>query len=107
MGLVHQRRQGDVSVAIKRVVRAERHHVPARQHVGQAALHDAAGVERVGVQERRQRDAEDVRAGQLLREGLGDEVVGSPPGRSLPGPQPQLPDSSTARDTICRARCGV
>ena len=63
-----QRRHWHVSLAVEHVVGAEGDHVAARQYMVRAALHHAADVEVVGVEERRDRDAEQVFCADLPAE---------------------------------------
>ncbi len=67
-----------MTVAIEDIIRAERNHMPAGQHVMNAALHQAADVEVVGVQERRDRDAKHVFRIELFGQGPAEELVGQP-----------------------------
>ena len=115
-----ERGQDDVSLAIEDVVRAKRNDVPARQDVVNAALHQPADVEVVGVQERSDRDPEDVGWRELLGERPGEKLAGA--GRlgsawalvPLPiavdsgkQPIPQPPTLARYCSISCRARLRV
>jgi hypothetical protein len=68
--------QHDVPIAIEHVVGAERNHVSAGKHVVNAALHHAADVEVVGIEERRNRDAKHVGRRKVFSERPAEELIG-------------------------------
>ena len=83
-------------LAIEDVVGAERDHVAARQDVVDAALHQPADVEVVGVEERRDRDPEDVGLRELLGQGAGEELGRG--GRDRVGGVRRRPSAGAAAD---------
>ena len=69
-----QFRQRHVPFAIEDVVRAKRDDVPAGKDVVDAALHQPADVEVVGVEERCDRDPEHIGGGNLVGEDTREEI---------------------------------
>src|SRR5262245_36046619 len=73
--MIGNRRQGHMSIAVKRVVSTERNDMPAGKDVCQATLHDAPYIEIVDIQKRRQGYPEGFLARELLRESLHHELI--------------------------------
>src|SRR5207248_8211726 len=65
-----------VPITVQGVVSTKRHHVPARQQMGQTTLHHPPRIKVVGVEKRRQRDAEHFRRSEERRVGKREDLDG-------------------------------